>query len=57
MKTKAEVVAALDLLEAQMIAAFSDMTGGGQSREMSLAITKLEESLMWMRRAVERMFQ
>lgn len=53
--TKDEVVAALGKLEAEMKAAFGGMANDGSSRELSLAITKLEESMMWMRRAVEKL--
>jgi hypothetical protein len=42
----------IDELEAQMTEIIKSL---GSSREWSLAVTKIEEAAMWMRKAVERM--
>lgn len=43
----------IDEVERQIADFISSL--GGSSREWSLALTKMEESAMWMRKAVERM--
>lgn len=49
-KTFDDAEKALDALEVQVLTAFGSMAN--QSRELSIAVTKLEESMMWMRRAL-----
>lgn len=42
----------IDELESQMTEVIKSL---GSSREWSLAVTKIEEAAMWMRKAVDRM--
>ncbi|MDE5451319.1 hypothetical protein GWE18_00310 [Bradyrhizobium sp. CSA112] len=60
MQTKEECFAALDKLEGEiktwMDALKGDPSPQGHDREMDIAIQRLEESAMWMRRAMERKF-
>jgi hypothetical protein len=58
--TKEECIAALDKLEGEikswMDAIRGDPSNVGHDREMEFAIQRLEESVMWMRRAMDRKF-
>lgn len=60
MNTKKEVIAAFDALETQVKDAISDIgavpSATGHHRELDQAMYRLEESVMWMRRAVDRIF-
>ena len=60
MKTKEECTAALDKLEGEikvwMGAIKGDPSSQGHYRELALAVTRWEESVMWMRRAMDRKF-
>ena len=60
MQSKGEFLAAVDLLESNLTESILEMRGSpspqGHDREFDLAIIRLEESLMWMRRAIERKF-
>jgi hypothetical protein len=57
---KEEALAALDNLEEQikswMDTIRGDPSSAGHDREMDIAIQRMEESAMWIRRAVERKF-
>jgi hypothetical protein len=60
MQTKEECFAALDKLELEiktwMDALRGDPSSSGHDREMAIAVQKLEESVMWMRRSMDRKF-
>ena len=60
MQTKEECLAALDNLESEIRGWMDAMKGDpskiGHDREMDIAVMKLEESAMWMRRAIDRKF-
>lgn len=59
--TKEECLAALDKLEGEIIvwmdAIKGDASQAGHDREMDIAVQRLEESIMWMRRAMDRKFK
>jgi hypothetical protein len=60
MQTKEECIAAMDKLEGEikiwMDAIMGEPSQQGHDREMEIAIQRLEESAMWMRRAMDRKF-
>jgi hypothetical protein len=55
-----QCMAALDKLESEIMGWMDAMKGSpsslGHDREMDIAIQRLEESVMWMRRAMARKF-
>jgi hypothetical protein len=60
MHTKEECLAAVDKLEGE-VKTWMDTLHGipsnlGHDREMDFAVQKLEESVMWLRRAMDRKF-
>ena len=60
MQTKEECIAAINKLEGEVKAWMGVIKGGlsqhGHDREMDIAVQRLEESVMWMRRAMDRKF-
>ena len=60
MRTKDECLALFDKLEGEIKTWMDAISGGpspqGHEREMDIAVQRLEEAVMWMRRAMDRKF-
>ncbi len=58
---KEQCLAALDKLEGEIMVWTDAIKGApsqaGHDREMDIAVQRLEESMMWMRRAMDRKFK